>query len=501
MSTANVQNTEAGRTHQSREYHPLAQQQYNQVVRRPWNIRQKLAGVWGVTWSLQGRTWAKLGTASMMVISYHPSGNNERDAIELRCISAYYDAESNTIVYGKVRMSHDFGRVVYPGARERTLDPRDPADNQYNAGNASWVRLALALDLEASKAASHDSHLPVIPKLPEFYAAFSSMDAIDMDITPDILRLVAEKRGISVEAASQLDMSEQMQEAAVFWPDLWLEPNGEGNATNKWLINTRYTRQLAKAEQLYEDFSDLVGCQVWNPIKEVREYVLPNPAEALAKANDVDLAALFRTLDTGHAADDVVHAAGEAIDRHNATPGDDSVSMTPTEFANNADYAGQMLTALIQAMRDSIPPVYSKQLSDDHIVQLLRNPKAKATLPISDPATQMLPEDALQAARAVLQRDRPAVSECTTDADILDVYMLPKQPLTASRMPQLQILSRDPRVPVEESFAFGVGMCAPNVAANLWAGPNWIPESPKGIRNDRQTRAPAAVRSVVISAD
>lgn len=464
-------------------HHPMSRRHMNRIANRPGKLRQALQSVWGVTWNLRGRKMVRLGTASMMVMSYHHELHGSHNPIELLCVTGGLDPVTGTIDYSQIRMAHDFNRTPYSGARERVLDPRDEGTLDIRRGdrpNGSWVRLAFEVDRSATRAVEQNWKLPTIPSLPRFYAGFTSMSAINMEITPALIREIAHHMGRSVEYVETLGEQVILSLGATHWPDMWWSPGTEGNDTGMWLINTAFVTKLDQTPHIFEDFSGMIGVEVWNPIRAITHIQLRNPALECATEQGINLIAMMAAITNGSDACDVV--VNETADEtHDAYRGDATVlPMTPTQFVCSYDDAVDQMFLLRNCMRGTLG-VYSRHFSDEQLNIALMRPKQQLQLPLTDAAKDLQMEDAVALCRQHLEKERPLVSAGTTDDDLRNAIMNPDAPLFASEMCQIQILRRDARHSPEESFDFNPqALGRDRVQARLWAGNGWTPRGGKG---------------------
>lgn len=484
---------------QTRKNHPLSRRHTNRIANRPGALRKALQHVWGVTWNLRGRRMVRLGSASMMVMSYHRELCGSANAIELLCVTGGLDPATGTIDYSQIRMAHDFNRTPFAGARERVLDPRDegtPNTRRGDRPNGSWVRLAFEVDRSATRAVEQNWKLASIPNLPAFYAGFPSMSAIDMEVTPALIREIANHMGRSPEYVMSLGDPAILALGSTHWPGLWRAPGTEGNDTGMWLINTAFITKLDQTPHIFEDFSGLLGVEVWNPIRAITAIQLRNPTIECAEAQGINLEAMMAAIAKGSDACEV--AVNEADDApHNAAITDDPAPpMTPTQFVCSYDEAVDQLLLLRNCVRGTLG-VYGRHFTDDQINHALMHPKQQLQVALTDAAKDLQLEDAVALCRQHLDKERPLVSAGTTDDDLRNAIQNPDAPLFASKMCQIQILRRDIRQAPADAFSFTPSTLGRDrVRAHLWAGNGWTPRGAAGTRNDKGGKhAHATVRT------
>ncbi len=475
------------------EHHPLSDVHFKKIIRRNQKTWDSLVPVWGISWNLRGRSLFNLGTASMLAMSYHPTDRpDSKGMIEMLCVGAETNPDDGSIHYSNIRMAHDFSRNPRPGARDRVLDPREEgsAVRRGDRPNASWVRLGLEVDRMVCRAATQNWRLGVVPVLPKFMAGFPNMSSIDMEITPALLRDIAAHMGRPVEYLQQLDAAALSALATAHWPELWVAPGANGNDTGLWLINTAYTTQLCKSARLFEDFSGMMGVEVWNPARDVVSANHRNPARDCAAEQGIELDALLDIVARGGDEADV--EAGEVIDPMYSIrefhEGEATGPMTPTQFNCTYDEAVDQLFYLRTCMRGSLGMLSSK-FTDDEVNFAVMNPDSSMLMQLTDPLKELGEDAALVAVRQQLQQTRPLVSVGTTDADLLEALAKPQSPLYASRMCEVQVLRRDVRTAPEDAFNFTPATLERDrVYAHLWAGAGWTPRAARSEKYANQRK-------------
>lgn len=462
----------------------LSEKHFKRIIRRDFAMRQSLYPIWGITWNLRGRLRCKLGTASMMALSYHPTDNAQRDVLELLCVTAQSDPQAGVIHYSDIRMAHDLSLNPFPGARDRILDPREddcPVADRRERPNASWLRLALSLDNYACRSVNENWRLPVVPLLPEFYAGFTSPDVIDVELTPALLSELADKFNTTTDAL--LKREDVMRLATDHWFNLWQGPWSEGNESNLWVIDAEYTTQLHKATMLFEDFSELTGVDVWNPAREINSTECVNPVRNCAETLGFDLDQTLLTINLGEQQSMRVIESVDPSHDFVASGYQDVAPMTPTQFVCPYDEAVDRMMQLRAAMRESLG-CYSSKFTDGAIDYSILHPEESMVMPITSLRDDISEADGIQIMRDALSQ-QPLISIGTTDEDLLKAINAPHAPLHASRLCKTQILYRDTRMDACDAFMFNPqALGRDRVYANLWAGPGWSPRVPHMERYD-----------------
>jgi|GEM_PF-4439113 len=438
----------------SRNDHPLAKQHFNRVVRRPERKRKPLHTLLGVTWNLRGKTFLPLGKASMMAMSSHPDPTARNgEVIELLCVCAQFDPKDGSIHYSDVRMAHDFKKNPHVGARGRILDPREEREavKKGDCPNASWVRLGLELDRARDRAAQQNWKLPVVPTLPTFYAGYSAMSAIDMEMSHALKQRIAAHMQKSLSEIGQMDDGELDMLAKAEWPSLWKAPHTGGNPTGLWLIDAAFTTQLGRASQLFEDFSEMVGVDCWNPTRDIQAIEFANPAIQLATDAGFDLVASLAMIDAGEVETE------EGVTAYDVSV-DNILAMRPLLRA----YLGE----------------HAKHFDDTELDTATIEHDKPITLVIEDVLGTLGAVDAVRMARQQLETTRPLFAAGTTDEDLLAALKNPDGPLFSSLTCQLQVMKWDPRLGPEEAFSFSSDdLGRERVFSKLWATNSWSPQT------------------------
>lgn len=161
---------------QHKSWNPLAKRHFKQIFHRPDALKRDLCSVWDLTWrpggkksSFVGDLYRPLGAATMMAQASYQLEDG-REGIALSGVTAQIDPTSLVVSYDDIRLSHDLHRVPFEGARGTILDPGQ--ERRGTRGNASWVELALDLDLLRKRAVLQRFRLSAIPALPRFYLGY-----------------------------------------------------------------------------------------------------------------------------------------------------------------------------------------------------------------------------------------------------------------------------------------------------------------------------------------
>ena len=443
-----------------RQRNALSKKHLDRVVKRSHRTNSALESVWGVTWNLRGGTLVPFGKAAMVVMSTHPmTEGKRRSMIELRCVHPSVDITTGRVHYDRGTAAYDFSINPYIGARGRVLDPRDSSPNKRDKPKADLVRLGLELDRHRLRASDQNWKLSSVPRMPELMAGFNSMSAINMEMTPAMMELLAEGTGEPVEVLETRPAADLMTMAKANWPDLWRAPGTSRNSTKYWLIPAKFTTRLNQAK-LFEDFSELCGVDIWNPARDLNGVSIANPANACA----VKLGTTVETLLA------------------------ETVKVTETDA--DSDKSTAPFAELVMAMREHLGP-YSDKFSNDEIEAAIADPNKDMHFAVESLCEELDDEDVIKLMRMKIVETRPVYNSGITDEDILKAAANPDAPLHASRVCQFQALFCDKRIDVMERFQFSTG----RVSGNLWTpigAPKSKPASPRKEKNVTETPAPVA---------
>lgn len=428
------------RTHKFPPPLPLVARYIKRVNKLPKKIHQELQHTIGITWNLRGKTFVPLGRAAMLVQSTHPSDTNRLGVtIEQACFNAQVDPRNGEIHYSNRRMSHDFAIVPYPGARGRVLDPREKTENRGEFANADWVRLGIDVHQVRVRACNANWRLDVIPQLPRFWAGFESINAVEMEVTDALMEDIAGHLQVPLTKVQAMDKSELVLLAKAHWPCLWKAPNTPGNETQYWLIEAKYLTKLDRAF-MFEDFSELVGVDTWNPAKTITGAVFSNQTRAIAEALNIKLAQLIDVLNT-----------------ETEQSGDSNVDEA---YDEKIDQAMSDLEKLRNGLRESLG-VYASLYTDEALTVAVMNPDEQFEIMLKD----LQIEDVLTLMRIKLKESNPLLAEVVTDDELKAAVVNPEASLHVGAACRIQVLFRDTRRPPEDSMNFSFG---DRVFADLW---------------------------------
>jgi hypothetical protein len=260
---------------------------------------------------------------------------------------------------------------------------------------------------------------------------------------------------IAVVAAMPKDDLSTMAKA--HWPELWIAP-GTGNNTSKlWLIPAKYTTKLQQAK-LFEDFSELVGVDIWNPARDIPGVQIANPIKDLAETTQISLRAIIN----------------------------------PTEDEVEADVL-ELVGTLRASLREYLGP-YSEKFSDDALNAAIFTPDEPLFFACENLVEELSAADVITLMRSKIMATRPLFNAGITDEDIMAAAAKPEAPLHASRLCQFQAMFCDVNTPVEHRFQFTDG----NVCVNLWS-PMSDKRPPQSRKKEVKADAPESTAPVAVS--
>jgi hypothetical protein len=429
--------------HNNREdRHPLSERHFRQIICRPGNLRKRMQNVWGLTWrpggrsgSFNGKLFRKLGTAIAQVQVSYPLADN-REGIALFGVLAGINPQTAVVSYDEAKLTHEFHRVPFVGARGSILDPSD--DSKGGRGNGSWVQLGLEVDRLRQRAVERHFQLNSVPELPRIFLAYGDREKAHFTVTDALIERAAgdievnfhghgDMRGFSSElvrlrraAFDDLPADEQQTKLRAAWESVFISPKDQENDTGLWLMPHEFGTDVYSTVGVFECFSGMVGADVFNPARKLGGKAVDNPAREVAKAAGLDLDVILEGSDD------------------------------------------QPLRELLPAYRQALG--IDPAATDENLLLAMCSPDEQVMV---ESAVQDLPEAAqIKLMRAEL---KPHISECCTDNDILNAVIAPANPLYASGLCRVQVLYRNPRMPVEEALRFPADVLGrERMQATLW---------------------------------
>lgn len=437
--------------------HPLTQKHYRRIGTRNESQVGRMAPLWSLAFLTRGKSLVPLGGTSLQVMSEH-AGNNGL-VIEVTCVTGDIQHSKCDVNFGCIRMSHDFAKPPFPRASGRVLDPRETGDasaKPHEKPNAGWVRWAFDSFRAREIALSRSQQLPAVPDLPRIMVGFASMELVPFTMTTALHQVLAGHLGRSAESLPTDGSLQPVAES--LWPELFLAPGDAHNNTGLYLIDHAFITDASQATRIYEDYSQMRGTDSWNPARDIPETGFINPLWGMA--NKAEVIGLVDELMTT-AADD------PAVEEKNAKLQGILAEMKDSLGESGALFdEGDLLDAIASKKEDLVYPHVGKvleKLGEAGTVRLLRN---------------------------VLGLRRPHLLPYVTDSDLLAAAHAPAAPLYISKLPQIQVMRRDLRVPLSEALRFSPSLLGrERLSASLWVG-NWAP----GAEYNHQFQVPATSR-------
>lgn len=436
-----------------KDRHPLEDRHFHQIVCRPNHLRKRMQTVWGLTWrpggrsgSFSGKLFRKLGTAIAQVqVSYQLP--EDREGIALFGVLAAINPQTAVVSYDEAKLTHEFHRVPFVGARGSILDPSD--DSKGSRGNGSWVQLGLEVDNLRRRAVERHFQLNSVPQMPAIFFAYGDRARAQFQVSEALIERAAadmevnfhgELHGFSSElgrlrqqAFAKLSPEDQESRLRAAWETVFISPKDPENDTGLWLLPHEFSKDVYSTVGIFECFAGMVGVDLFNPARKLDGKTVENPAREVAKAAGIDLDVALSTLE------------------HSSEGNNSAVQETE-----------EQLKAMLPAYRQVLG--LGAEATDENLLLALCSPDERVMV---ESAVQDLPEaEQIKVMRAEL---KPHVSECCTDNDILNAVSAPANALYVSGMCRAQVLYRNPRMPVEEALRFPAeALGRERMQATLW---------------------------------
>ena len=411
-----------------RDAHQLASRHFQQVVRRPRRINDRLRATWALTFMLKGgQLLQPLGATSMLVLYSSPNDMGERlpEHQTLLCLTAKINPQTAEVCWRSPVMHHDLSRQAYSGARGATLDPRhlsDPSVRHGQRPNARW--LSLALEADAARESVQQNHLlEMAPQLPQIWIGYTDPVLAPFCDTPALRHRVAAHMQRPVTELDHMSQLERDLLLRAEWPSLFWPPTAEGNTTGMYLLAHTFVRSLVGSARQFEDFTDLIGQVIPNPLAELLAYEIPNPATVLADAHGYDLADVLKVL------------------------ADSAASATSVQQAT------RICEVLEERIRANLGEL-AKVITDIDIEMAVVEPHKR--LKVCPEMVERLDDATLLAVfRAMLWQISPHVLEGLQDEDLVRCVNTHPQALVLPYVAAVQVLYRNPELGADHCFRFG----------------------------------------------
>ncbi len=459
---------------QTQQPQDLADIHFKRIGCRSLRTFEEMTPLWGCSWNLRGQTMLSLGKASLMGVSYHV--NYPKPSIEAVCVVAQSNPATGEINYDDIRMSHDLRRAPVPGARDRVLDPREETLRNVAPGdrpNASWLRLGLQIDQHVYRAVYESWRLPVVPKLPVFWAGYKNPEAVPLMITPSLIADIAQHLRTTPAAVKALDKPLLDALAKAHWPEVFVAPDVEWNDTGLWLIRTEYLTNFT-SKALFEDFTGMIGVEVWNPARDLA-LQFGNPTRRAAASLNIDIDAAIAAINAGgHEASSKLRIPRDPYyNGYKAKFGATVPAMTACFTTGQLEKATDAILRVRELVAAAFSRKIRRKISTDELNFAVLNPDAEI---VEESTLADYREDYLISLVREQLRGNPLINSGTTDADICQAVYNLREPLVASRVCRPQVLVRHTGIDPAAAFNFpSTRLERPGVTANLWAGEGWYP--------------------------
>jgi len=333
---------------------------------------------------LQGRRLHKVGTCTLVVLSYQPPAIGlRRWSMPLRGYRGRASAEG-TVVYGAAEEVFGYDAALVP--RSRAIGRAIPAMR-----HPGLVKVAMALNRACRRHVSQRLQSGT-PQLPKVWLGFAPQQPPVFADSLALRQRAARQIGVPLERLLGNPSVLVQQLLHNTWERQLIAADDPRNATGYHLIEAELCNQPRKSLATYEDFTDLVGVHAWNPVRDFSVLELENPAQEILKQFEID-----------------------------------------ADLDFNQPLSTQTVDRLEQAMRSAIGPQHTAFTQED-IYDALTVPSSPLI-----PYAALLPR-----MRRRLSID---VAACCSDEDLKSAVRNPRGPLFASGVPKVQIVRRDSMIP------------------------------------------------------
>lgn len=462
----------------ARTTNPLAAAAFDQIVRRPRKVNERMRATWAMSFMLKdGLAFRPIGSTSMLVTYSEPNDEAQRpDRQTVLCLTAAIDRHTAEVRWTDATMRHDLSRTPKAGGRGAVLDPRhklDPTVSKGDLPNDRWLSLALEADAARRDASVRSHTLDLIPVMPRIWIGYPNPGAVPFFDTPALRRRVAEHMDKSVKQLEHMDGSvldailrTEMATLAIAPDDA---PPGERSLVNEsqmYLVEQQFIGGLQGSLRVFEDYSQLTGAEIENPRELLGYCRFPNPAPALAESLGFNLE---RALSL------IADAEAQAEEQHAAEV---NVMKLP-------DVIRKYLGPVAKVIADIDIDVAASDIN--HV--LTADEAMLATL-ASDDEVQIL--------RCVLKHYYPHVLDQVNDAELVVAIQNHPAKLQVANAASIQVLYRDPRQSTEHCFRFGPAELGRDRMRLDLTGSNWHrPARQEVVTNERQLEAPSSVAAGV----
>jgi hypothetical protein len=332
----------------------------------------------GSSKSFHHRRLLPIGSATMIVMTYEPRAATAAELSMPFCGFTASAKPDGSVLYGGENgqlFQYDASLAPCPegsrGAINAFHEPR-------------LVELVLRLH-HTCRWRLHKSWLPDVPRLPRILLSFAPNELPQFEDTPSLRNRAAIQLGMRVGQLGKNGPTLLRRLLEDVWQQHLIQPDAPENPTGTLLVDAELCTQARRPLAVYEDFRELVGQHVWNPILGTGLLRVDNPARQVLRRFNID---------------------------------------TTQDF--NQFFPEELIAKIQQAMRDAIG-VTQHRLTREEILDGL-----------------MSPEEPITGYVACLPRMRarlgPSISECTSNDDLLRAARNPDRPLLASDACRIQVL-------------------------------------------------------------
>ncbi len=330
--------------------------------------------------SFAGRSILPAGTAVMFQLGYEvheAAGGGER--FEIPCVGLRgLDQPNGGVRYepSQTCLRVNLGLRPRAGGRGRIIDPER---------NPSLLETALRIDKECQRAVAAGRRLPDVGTLPRVLLSFTESRLPPFRDTPALRHRAARQAGISVRklmANGEVLMERLLRDT---WEQSIICPTDPRNWTETYLVDAALCPTPQGFLRIYEDFGEILGVPVWNPVRGLKVERFANPASEVL-------------VDVG--------------------------------LGNNPDFnqpiAGELIERMIAGMRCRLQDL-SSVFTDEDLLDGITNPD----LPLIT-WSQLRPK--------LRGRLSPFALECSTDDDLKTAAFHPEEPLLLRNACRVQVI-------------------------------------------------------------
>ncbi len=366
----------------------LIHRQVGQVFRRPIEKHAEMQTRFCLTFRpgdrtghFNGKLLRPVGSSVLIVLSYEEPLERRSKRMPLRGYRAQFEIDGS-VSYGV----HADTVFDYEGDFRFRRNAHGRCLDPYR--NPSLGDLLLRLDRECSRRVD-GRRLPWTPQFPRILLGFAPSQPPQFEDTPALRRLAAKQLRVPLAqlgANGEVLLQRLLED---IWQQQLLLPRQGNNGTDLLLVDAELCSQARTALRAYEDFSDLIGIITWNPAREIHPFACTNPAQEVLAEFGIDRGQDFC----------------QAIEP-------------------------QIVDGLVARMKQLLAE-RADRFTEEEILDGITSP-----------------ERPLQAWTAALPQLRaklaPAISEGTTDLDLLRATRDLDEPLFASGVCRVQVLRRRP---------------------------------------------------------